>query len=102
MPTQLKISFTSGVMDKIDAEFYNLTLFNGDKKVYAATLDRSDAAQVINDHKNIHLKAKTGVQNIDNADILTKYGLVWDCGKGFISTRCNSGTRYFFGRRCIW
>ena len=50
-----KITFTSGTMSNDGNEYYTLVLFNGEKKVYAANLERLEAAQVMNDYDNIKM-----------------------------------------------
>lgn len=45
-----KIKFTTGTIVKISEDYYNLTLFNGEKQVYKVTLPRLDAAEMINKH----------------------------------------------------
>lgn len=47
-----KISFTSGTIEKLTFDYYTLTLFNGAKKVYAATIGRLNAAELIDKHDN--------------------------------------------------
>lgn len=42
-----KIKFTSGQIEKLSFDYYNLTLMNGEKVVYKATIERLDAAQLI-------------------------------------------------------
>jgi hypothetical protein len=50
-----KIKFTYGVVEKLTDEFYTLILYNGKDKVYSATLDRLDAADVVGKHKKIKM-----------------------------------------------
>lgn len=52
-----KIKFTSGIMTKIDADYYDMHLYNREgERVYSVTLSRLDAAQVMNDYNNIKMQ----------------------------------------------
>lgn len=45
-----KIKFTSGTIEKLSFDYYNIILFNQDKEVYRGTISRLDAATLINKH----------------------------------------------------
>lgn len=52
-----KIKFTSGTLQKIDSDYYNLILIDGATEVYKATLSRLEAAQVMNDYDSVKMLA---------------------------------------------
>lgn len=50
------IKFSTGTLTKVGSEYYTLQLFNAEgKKIYAATLDRLTAAQMMDKHDNIKM-----------------------------------------------
>lgn len=51
----IKITFTSGTISQLDNEYYTLFLFNGEKRVYSATLPKATAEQTLAKHANIKM-----------------------------------------------
>lgn len=44
------ITFTNGTLQKLTNEHYTLHLYNGEKRVYSATICTRQSAQVLNKH----------------------------------------------------
>lgn len=55
-----KIKFTSGELEKLSKDYYNLYLYNNGERVYSATLPTMDAAIVADKYKNIKMKYAGG------------------------------------------
>jgi hypothetical protein len=51
-----KIQFTQGTITKLTEEHYTLILLNGEKVVYKATIDRLEAAGLIDKYNNQKIK----------------------------------------------
>ena len=47
-----RINFTSGTLQKLTDEHYTLHLYNGEKRVYSATISTSESAQILDKHFN--------------------------------------------------
>ena len=48
--------FTSGTIEKLCFDYYNLTLFNNGVQIYKATIERLDAAELIDKYDNQKIK----------------------------------------------
>ncbi len=56
LENKIKIPFSTGTMQKISDEYYTLFLYDkSGKQVYAATLPRLDAAEIMDQYKNIKM-----------------------------------------------
>lgn len=45
-----RINFTSGTLQKLTDEHYTLHLYDGEKRVYSATIATREAAQMLDKH----------------------------------------------------